>query len=175
MNKIFIGLFLLVIVYGLYNAKQKELNSCIECRKQEGMAVDQAGKTTHFEHELSKIHTSAYLKEYIISVINNGSSGLGFKGGVMEGGFVSKEDAPMVACYVLELSGKKCPEGYPENAAMFFTSVCGGCHGNDGKGLGGTYPDLTRKTMLGIEKREASLRMQMSGSGSKNSKANYYP
>jgi len=172
MNKIFIALFLLVIVYGLYNAKQKELNSCIECRKQESATVGQTGKTTHFEHELSKIHTVAYLKEYIVSVINHGSSGLGFKGGIMEGGFVSHEDAPMVACYVVEMSGKKCPGGYPKNAAMFYTSVCGGCHGNDGKGLGGTYPDLTRKTMLGIEKREASLRMQMMKSGSKNSEAN---
>lgn len=162
-----IALFLLIIAYGLYNAKQKELNSCIECRKQEGTAIGQAGKTTHFEHELSKIHTTAYLKEYIVSIINNGSSGLGFKGGVMEGGFVSKEDAPMVACYVVEMSGKKCSEGYPENAAMFYTSVCGGCHGNDGKGLGGTYPDLTRKTMLGIERKEESLRMQAMKSASK--------
>lgn len=172
MNKIIIALFLLAITYGLYNAKQKELNSCIECRKQESAAAGQTGKTTHFEHELSKIHTVAYLKEYIVSVINNGSSGLGFKGGVMEGGFVSKEDAPMIACYVVEMSGKKCSEGYPENAAMFYTSVCGGCHGNDGKGLGGTYPDLTRKTMLGIEKKEASLRMQMMKSASKNTKSN---
>ena len=169
MNKLIIVLFLLAIAYGLYNAKQKESNSCIECRKQENTGVGQTDKTTHFEHELSKIHTVAYLKEYIVSVINNGSSVLGFKGGVMEGGFVSKEDAPMIACYVVELSGKKCPEDYPENAAMFFTSVCGGCHGNDGNGLSGTYPDLTRKTMLGIEKREVSLRMQILKSGSKNS------
>ena len=171
MNKIIIALFLLAITYGLYNAKQKESNSCIECRKQESVTGGQTGKATHFKHELSKIHTAAYLKEYIVSVINNGSSGLGFKGGVMEGGFVSREDAPMVACYVLELSGKKCAEGYPIHAAMFYTSVCGGCHGNDGKGLGGIYPDLTRKMLLGIEKREASLRMQISKSDSRKSQA----
>ena len=171
MNKLIIVLFLLAIAYGLYNAKQKESNSCIECRKRENAGAGQTDKTTHFEHELSKIHTVAYLKEYIVSVINNGSSVLGFKGGVMEGGFVSKEDAPMIACYVVELSGKKCPEGYPENAAMFFTSVCGGCHGNDGKGLDGIYPNLTRKMLLGIEKREASLRMQILKSDSRKSQA----
>ncbi|MEA3456622.1 MAG: hypothetical protein U9R26_08950 [Campylobacterota bacterium] len=166
MNKLFIGLFLLAIGYGLYNAKQKESVSCTKCSKEDKLPIDQTDKLAHLQNELSNIHTAAYLKEYIVTVINHGSSELGFKGGVMEGGYVSHEDAPKIACYVLEMSGKRCSERYPEDAAMFYTSVCGGCHGNDGKGLGGTYPDLTRKTMLGIEKREESLRKQITKSTS---------
>jgi cytochrome c553 len=120
-------------------------------------------KFSHIEEELERLHTDEYTKTYIVNVINHGSSQLHFKKDeVMEEGFVSKEDAPKVACYVLTLSGKECKESYPEDAAMFFTSVCGGCHGNDGKGLGGTYPDLTRKTLLGIEKRESFLKSMLS-------------
>ena len=76
----------------------------------------------------------------------------------MEGGFASTEDAEKIACHTLTLSGKKCTTPYAEDAAMFYTSICGGCHGNDGKGLGGTYPDLTRSKMLGIEMRESFLK-----------------
>ncbi|AKF24830.1 hypothetical protein YH65_05090 [Sulfurovum lithotrophicum] len=116
----------------------------------------------HLEEELSRIDSTAYAKEYIITVINHGSSQLHFKKNeIMEGGFVSKEDAPKVACYVLELSGRECKEPHPKDAAMFYTSVCGGCHGDDGKGLGGSYPDLTRKPLLGIEKREEFLKSML--------------
>jgi cytochrome c553 len=89
---------------------------------------------------------------YILHVINKGSDRLGFPGGVMEGGYVAPEDAPKVACYVMELGGHTCPQSVPKDAAMFYTSVCGGCHGNDGKGLHGAYPDLTRPRLLGIER-----------------------
>jgi mono/diheme cytochrome c family protein len=44
---------------------------------------------------------------------------------------------------------------------MFYTSICGGCHGDDGKGLGGNYPDLTRKKLLGLERREESLKIRI--------------
>ena len=53
---------------------------------------------------------------------------------------------------VMELSGTKAPHPYPKEAEMFFSSVCAGCHGNDGKGLGGSYPDLTRKKLLGLKR-----------------------
>ncbi len=89
---------------------------------------------------------------YILHVINHGSHQLGFPGGEMEGGYVSPDEAPKIACYVMELGGHRCPHPYPKDAAMYFTSVCGGCHGNDGKGLHGSYPDLTRPRLLGIEK-----------------------
>ncbi len=89
-------------------------------------------------------------KAYIIDVINHGSSRLHFKKNeIMEGGYVSKEDAPKVACYVLHLAKKEC--AYPHEAEALFSSNCAGCHGNDGKGAGGVYPDLTRERLLGFD------------------------
>ncbi len=91
-------------------------------------------------------------KAYIIDVINHGSSRLHFKKDeVMEGGFVSKEDASKVACYILSLSKTEC--AYPPEAEALFSSNCAGCHGNDGKGEGGVYPDLTREPLLGLEEK----------------------
>jgi len=115
-------------------------------------------KLNKAKDELSKIHTTQYTKQYIIDVINNGSKILNFKGGIMEGGFASKEDAPKIACYVMTLSHKKCQDEDISNAPMFYSSICAGCHGNDGKGLNGSYPDLTKPTLLGIQKREEELK-----------------
>jgi hypothetical protein len=95
-----------------------------------------------------KLKDTKDTKSYIIDVINNGSNQFDFKGGVMEGGYIPKEDADKVACFVLTLSGKKCD--YPKDAHLFFTSSCAGCHGEDGKGLNGSYPDLTKDKLLGM-------------------------
>lgn len=76
----------------------------------------------------------------------------------MEGGFATKEDAPNIARYLLLLSGKKSSDDKKgRQAQLFYTSNCGGCHGDDGKGLNGAFPDLTRKTLGGIEKRKSYL------------------
>jgi len=98
------------------------------------------------------------MKQYIIHVINHGSEQFNFKGGIMDGGFALPDDAPKIACYVMEFSGKTCKTPYEKNAPMFYTSNCAGCHGEDGKGLNGSYPDLTRENFLGIEKREEFLK-----------------
>jgi len=90
--------------------------------------------------------------DYIVNVINYGSNHLGFQQEGMEGGFVPKEKARDVACYVYELSGKKCSKTYAKDAALYFSSNCASCHGNDGKGLNGTFPNLTRERLLGLEK-----------------------
>ena len=90
--------------------------------------------------------------KYIEYVINHGSEWLHYKGGVMEGGYISAKDAHKVACYVVHLSGRECKEGYPKEAQMYFSSVCAGCHGNDGKGLHGNYPDLTKKELDGLKR-----------------------
>lgn len=161
MQKLIFFLFFLIILYGIYNARKKERVGTAEVAPVCRTCKSEAHKREILEKELSKIDTPEYIVRYIEDVINHGSDTLGFKGGVMEGGYVAKEDAHKIACYVLELSGRKCPHPYQEDAAMFFTSVCGGCHGNDGKGLGGNYPDLTRKKLLGIERREAFLRSQI--------------
>jgi len=111
-----------------------------------------------YKEELQELHSNAYLKQYIIHVINHGSEQFNFKGGIMEGGFALPADAPKIACYVMAFSDKQCDTPYEKNAAMFYTSNCAGCHGEDGTGINGTYPDLTRETFLGIEKREAFLK-----------------
>jgi cytochrome c553 len=148
----------IILIYALYNAKfRNNKEVAVKVNKEYIEHIKAHKEKSHFEEELSKLKTNTYVKQYIIDVINHGSSQFDFKGGVMEGGFVSKEDAPKIACYVLELSGKKCKSVYPTDAEMFYTSVCGGCHGDDGKGVGGTYPDLTNKKLLGIKKREEYL------------------
>lgn len=154
---------LIVIVYAVYNAKFRNPKKVDEHTHTNYEEHIKTHKRAHSEDELSRINTDEYTKEYIIRVINHGSDILDFKGGQMEGGFASRDDAQKIACYVMEFSGKKCTTPYPRNAAMFYTSNCGGCHGNDGKGLGGTYPDLTKAKMLGIEKREIFLKSMSSG------------
>ena len=149
---------IIVLLYAFYNAKFRDpekVESKIHTNYKEHI---KAHKIPHYEDELSKINTDEYTKEYIIKVINHGSTGLGFKGGVMEGGFAKPEDAEKIACYTMTLSGRKCSTPYAEDAPMFYTSICGGCHGNEGKGLGGSYPDLTKAKMLGIEAREMFLK-----------------
>lgn len=151
----------LVLLYGIYNAyhtksaHKKKLHSASENYIQHTTVH----KVPHIEEELKHIHTVLYIRDYIVSVINHGSSQLHFKPQeVMEGGFASPQDAPKIACYVISLGGESCIDLSSENAAMFYSSNCGGCHGEDGRGLGGTYPDLTRRPLLGIEKREAFLK-----------------
>jgi len=115
------------------------------------------------QKELGEIDTDSYLESYIIHIINNGSNGvLGFSGGVMEGGIAAKEDAPHIARFVMSLSGKKSSDDRAgKQAELFYTSNCGGCHGNDGKGLNGAFPDLTRKSFKGIEKRKAYIKANL--------------
>jgi len=153
---------LLIVTYGLYNAKTKKET---KKRSQPENTYTQHLKehhTSHAREELLQLHTDTYIQHYIIRVINHGSTLLRFKKDeIMEGGYAPKEDAHKIACYVMELSGKACPTPYPADAAGFYTSVCGGCHGNDGKGLGGTYPDLTQHPLLGIQHREELLRSKV--------------
>lgn len=115
------------------------------------------------QKELQAIDTNSYLEAYIINIINNGSNGtLGFSGGVMEGGIATKEDAPNIARFVMSLSGKKSSDDSAgKKAELFYTSNCGGCHGNDGKGLNGAFPDLTLQSFKGIEKRKAYLKANL--------------
>ncbi len=149
---------IIVLIYALYNAKFRDLKKIDTHTNIHYKEHIETHKTTHYEDELSQINTDEYTKQYIIRVINHGSNILDFKGGVMEAGFASVDDAEKIACYTLELSGKKCKDSYEKNAAMFYTSICGGCHGDDGKGLGGTCPNLTKSKLLGIVKRENFLK-----------------
>ena len=153
-------LIIFVLSYALYLSTQPKETRYLREKKVNPKYTEHIAVHTedHLRDELKKLQTRQYTKAYVIDVINHGSSQFDFSGGEMEGGFASPDDAPKIACYVLELSGEKCEEGYEKDASMFFTSNCAGCHSDDGKGLNGTYPDLTRKKLLGIEKREAFLK-----------------
>ncbi len=121
----------------------------------------QRHSSSHWREELARSETPEYLYDYILHVIEHGSDQFHFPGGVMEGGYVPKDAAPGLACYVMKLGGHRCPHPASKDAAMYFSSVCAGCHGNDGKGLHGTYPDLTRPVLLGIAKRREFLRQKI--------------
>jgi len=148
---------LIVLLYALYNANFKTKKEVTVKQNQTYVEHIKVHKIDHLEDELIQLQTTDYLKQYIINVINHGSNQLDFTGGEMEGGFASPDDAEKIACYVLEFSGKKCTEPYEKDAAMFYSSNCAGCHGEDGKGLNGPFPDLSKSTLLGIEKREEFL------------------
>jgi cytochrome c553 len=67
----------------------------------------------------------------------------------MEGGYIPKEWAKDVACYIMELRKKPCKKGYKKDAPLYFSSNCSGCHGTDAKGIKGIYPNLLREPFLG--------------------------
>lgn len=150
----------LALLYGIYNSVQgvKHAAPSISYTTQHPHNANDHSLLRTTETAV-KLDTPGYTYDYIRHVIKHGSNSLGFPGGVMEGGYIGEEDAPGVACYVLHLSGKACPAGTEsKDAHLFFSSNCAGCHGNDGRGLNGKYPDLTRPTLLGIERLRERLR-----------------
>ncbi|WP_456432561.1 c-type cytochrome [Nitratifractor sp.] len=102
---------------------------------------------------------------YVVDVIEHGSARFHFPGGTMEGGYLPPAEARKVACYVLQLGGHRCPVPPSPDAQMYYTGACAGCHGSDGKGLGGRYPDLTRPRLLGIEEALRKRSLSSGGNG----------
>ncbi|WP_457599467.1 c-type cytochrome [Hydrogenimonas sp.] len=117
--------------------------SCPECRR------------IAREKGVGYLRSVTFTEKYVENVINRGSAQrLGFAYGDMQAGFADEAAAPKIAAYVVSLSGRT--PTHPEWIAQgrtFYVSNCGGCHGEDGKGIHGTFPDLTRDPLLGIERR----------------------
>lgn len=130
-----ISVILLVLGYGvyLYSNKNKKSNYKLLLPK-----------STKVVSSLDKNLTQEEIIDYIENVIINGSNHLNFQKGGMEGGYVPKSKARDVAYYVYELSGKKANKPYAKDASLYFSSNCAGCHGIDGKGIKGSFPDLTK-------------------------------
>lgn len=152
---------LIVLLYALYNVNYNGTKEVAVKTNKKYIEHTKVHKIEHYKDELKKIHNPEYLHQYIIDVINHGSNQFDFTGGEMEGGFADSSDAYKISCYVLEFSGKKCNKPYNKDAAMFYTSNCAGCHGEDAKGINGTFPNLTKKTLLGIIKREEFLKVMI--------------
>jgi cytochrome c553 len=127
-----------VVGYALYNYMNKS-------SKKAKVVTNTTKKPEKIYH-----NTQEDVVAYIENVIINGSNKLKVSKEVMEGGYIPKEKAKDVACYVYELSGRKCTKKYAKDAAMYFSSSCAGCHGIDGKGVHGAYPNLTKPKLLGI-------------------------
>jgi cytochrome c553 len=149
--------FNLCVVSFLLTACSDNCQKCELEKKQK--SVDKTQFLKELKSEYRDIDSTEYLENYIQKVIKDGSNQLGFKAGAMQGGFVDEETAKDIAHYVVTLSKKDCKDHkMAEKAKMYYTSNCGGCHGDDGKGLNGTYPDLTKSEFLGIQKRKEFLK-----------------
>jgi hypothetical protein len=153
----------IVIAYGIYNTTFRHPTTPKPAPSHTyTQHIQQHIHVPHAEEELASLGTPAYVHDYITRIILHGSDTLHFnKDEAMDPGFASAEDAPRIACYVMTLRGETCDDPQIEQAQGYYTSICGGCHGNDGKGTGGAYPDLTRKPLLGIDQRAALLHTQL--------------
>ena len=109
-------------------------------------------KCAKIENELKTIDSVTYFENYVIDVINNGSNKLNFPSGAMDGGYVSPIEAKKIAAFMATLQGYKPthPEWIKEGE-LLFNGNCTGCHGIGGKGQKGSFPNLRRKPLLGIE------------------------
>ena len=85
-------------------------------------------------------------EEGIVNTVVNGSKGLNYPLGEMPAGMLDAESAKAVASYIMaEISEKKStknPELVESGKALFAT--CAGCHGEDGMGMAGMAPDLSK-------------------------------
>ncbi len=99
------------------------LVQCAPCHGETGDGL--TGKAHDF--------TKRFSKEQVLHAIVNGSDQLKYAMGAMPGGMAQGADAEAIAEYIA--GGMK-----GEQPASF--GVCAGCHGADGKGNGGTAPNL---------------------------------
>jgi len=122
---------------------------CIISRDREGEScaiADIAKKETKEKVVIDK-SSDLYLKDYIVSVINNGSNRLNHKAGSMASGYADKKDAKDVAEYVMYLMGVE--RDINKNGRTVYDGNCAGCHGSEGDGINGAFPKLNTKKLEG--------------------------
>ena len=94
-------------------------------------------------------------EEGIITTIKEGSKGLGYLLGdmlpiseVAPGVLDTEEAQKAVAAYVMaeisEVKKTKYPELVAKGKELYSAATCNACHGDDGKGMGGMAPDLSK-------------------------------
>jgi cytochrome c oxidase cbb3-type subunit 3 len=111
------------------------LAKCAPCHGETGDGMN--GKAAN----LNEFGREAHIK----NVIKNGSKGLGFPMGEMPAGLADDAAADKIAAYVVTLHGGKATDAAKaaEGQALF-VATCGACHGEDGKGMDGSAPNLTQ-------------------------------
>ena len=85
-------------------------------------------------------------EEGIYSAIINGSKGLEYPMGEMPAGMADEEGAKAIAAYIAkEISGiKKTKNENLVASGKELFAACASCHGEDGKGMEGMSPDLSK-------------------------------
>ena len=151
----YLTLLLIFITFFLAScAKEDDIDKKTKLSNKQSRQID----LLSLKKEYAQIDTVEYLEKYIQKVIKNGSFGHNYPGGEMQAGLVDEKTAKKISYFVAELSGRKSTHHKEvKKAQMYYTSNCGGCHGDDGKGLNKRYPDLTEKNYFGIEERKREL------------------
>lgn len=124
--------------------------------------IDTAERLRQLQRQHDEIGTVACCERYIKKVINEGSDVLNLPAGRMAAGYASEADAEKIAAYIITFSGRAPthPE-YVKEGNLYYDGNCGGCHGEDGKGLGGTYPDLTTTRFAGMALKKKALKREI--------------
>lgn len=111
---------------------------------------------------LDSIGSVPCCERYIQKVITEGSDRIKLPAGPMAAGYADAADAQKIAAYVITLSGRTPTHSeWVQEGNLYYDGNCGGCHGDDGKGLGGAYPDLTLPLFEGMQREAAALRAQL--------------
>lgn len=84
-------------------------------------------------------------EEAIVATILNGSKGANYPLGEMPAGLLDAESAKAVAAYVMQevSSVKKAKNPALVETGKALWATCATCHGEDGKGMAGSAPDLS--------------------------------
>ncbi len=149
-------LILLILIFGGCEKKRVPVTaSCLDIHKTKSNDHSHASlrkELTRLQHQYEQCGTVECCEFYVEKVIAEGSAVLDLPAGVMDGGYSTPDDAKKISAYVMTLSGKAPthPE-YLEDGNLYYNGNCGGCHGDDGKGLGGAYPDLTLPLLEGAK------------------------
>jgi len=124
-----------------YNAKFEEMhkNASPEVLKEMGESIFLVqcapchGETGDGLSGKAQDFTKRFSKEQVLAVIKNGQDQLKYPLGAMPAGMAQGKDAEAVAEYVANGMKGDAPAAW---------GTCAGCHGQDGKGNGGSAPDL---------------------------------
>jgi len=147
-----------IVVFFLLGCDTKKETQMASCKIQSQPALDIVAmkkELNELQRVVKETGSAQCCQRYIEQVIEQGSDVLHLPAGVMDAGYAQGEDIKKIASYVLILSGRKAI--YPEflqEGNMLFSGNCAGCHGDDGKGMNGSYPDLTLPLFKGAQLRK---------------------